>query len=42
MGLTKDCSLAIVLGFLNLLVVPLILGDSWEQKKAYSLFFQTQ
>ena len=31
MGLTKDYSLAIVLGFLNLLVVP-------ENKRKFSLF----
>ena len=34
MGLTKDYSLAIILQFLNLLVVP-------ENKRKFSLFFQT-
>ena len=34
MGLPKDYSLAIVLGFLNPLVVPYkALGGSWEQEK---------
>ena len=43
MGLAKDYSLAIVLGFLNHLVVPykaLDLVVPENQEKVYSLFFQ--